>query len=263
MSELFRDTVFGHAVRFISNGRFFQFPEEMDASLWKPYIDPQQTKTMALYGNPSDQPPEDKHKHESAPVSESHSYANFNANGANLSEESSQTRTGDGEQQVSSTITGQRIDPEKGRDGTTVTWFGDNDPEVGIFWDDIEDGLGAKPATDANELVNFQKSLCYLPNLPPDLLSLHWLRHLQCRNGNRGHGFWRFTNKGHSWSDPLRCWLWSWTNDLGPLERNTADRKKPHLHWNTGSLRHFPGTNGVGGELCHAVVLSLLDRFHR
>ena len=130
MSDLFRDTVFGHAVRFIFKGRFFQFAEEKDASLWKQYLDRKQTKNMALYGDPSDQPPEDKHEHESASASETHSHANSNANGPNVSEESSQTRTGDAEHQLSSTITGQRIDPEKGRDVTMVTWFGDNDPEV-------------------------------------------------------------------------------------------------------------------------------------
>ena len=129
--------------------------------------------------------------------------------------------------------------------------------------DEIEGGPGAKHVTDANELVNFQEGLCYLSNLPPNLLGLHWLRDLQCGNGIRGHGFRRLTDKGHSWSDSLRRWLWSWTNDLGPHERNTPDRKKPDLHWDFGSFRHFPGTNGFGGKLCHAVVLSLLDRFHR
>ena len=144
MSDLFRDTVFGHAVRFIFKGRFFQFAEEKDASLWKQYLDRKQTKNMALYGDPSGQPHEDKHERESAPVSETHSRANSNADGAKFSEESSQTRTGDGEHQLSSTLTGQKIDPEKGRDVTMVTWFGDNDPEVWTLSDQIEDGPGAK-----------------------------------------------------------------------------------------------------------------------
>ena len=129
MSDLFRDTVFGHAVRLLTKGRCFQFAEEKDSSLWKQYLDRNQTKNMALYGHPDDESSE-KQERESAPVSETQSYANANANGANLSEESSQTRAGEGEQQLSSTITGQRIDPEKGRDVTMVTWFGDNDPEV-------------------------------------------------------------------------------------------------------------------------------------
>lgn len=130
MSELIRDTVFGHVVRFITKGRVLQYAEERDPSLWKQYLDREQTKNMALYGHPDDKTPEEKQERESAPVSETQSNANGNVNGANLSDESSQTRAEDGDHQLSSTITGQKIDPEKGRDTTMVTWFGDNDPEV-------------------------------------------------------------------------------------------------------------------------------------
>ena len=132
MSDLFRDTVFGHAVRFITKARYLQFVEEKDPSIWKQYIDRNQTKNMALHGRPDDDAIEEKQERESAPVSESPSQANGNANGADRSEESSQTRAGDGEHQLSSTMTGQKIDPEKGRDVTMVTWFGDDDPEVRI-----------------------------------------------------------------------------------------------------------------------------------
>ncbi len=130
MSDLFRDTVFGHAVRFFTKGRFFKFAEEKDPSLWKQYLDRNQTRNMALHGHPGGENPEEKQERESAPVSETQSHANSNGNGAHLSEESSQTRAGDTEHQMSTTITGQKIDPEKGRDITMVTWFGDDDPEV-------------------------------------------------------------------------------------------------------------------------------------
>ena len=133
MSDLFRDTVFGHAVRFITKGRYLKFVEEKDPSIWKQYIDRNQTKNMALYGHPDDESPEEKQESESASVSETPSQVNGNVNGADLSEESSQTRAGDGEHQLSSTMTGQKIDPEKGRDLTMVTWFGDDDPEVPLL----------------------------------------------------------------------------------------------------------------------------------
>ena len=81
MSDLFRDTVFGHAVRFITKGRYLQFVEEKDPSIWKQYIDRNQTKNMALYGHPDDESSEEKQPRESAPVSETHRHAN--ANGAN------------------------------------------------------------------------------------------------------------------------------------------------------------------------------------
>lgn len=142
MSELIRDTVFGHVVRFITKGRVLQFAEEKDPSLWKQYLDRDQTKNMALYGHPGDETPEEKQERESAPVSETQS--NVNGHGTDLSDQSSQTRAGDGEHQLSSTITGQKIDPEKGRDITMVTWFGDNDPEVRTHEDRMDDEARAK-----------------------------------------------------------------------------------------------------------------------
>lgn len=132
MSELIRDTVFGHTLRFITKGRVLQYAEEKDPSLWTQYLDRNQTKNIALYAHPDEETPEEKQARESAPVSETQSDVNVDSDvdRANRSGESSQTRAGDGEHQLSSTITGQKIDPEKGRDTTIVTWFGNNDPEV-------------------------------------------------------------------------------------------------------------------------------------
>ena len=121
MSELIRDTVFSHLVRLVTKGRVLQYAEEKDPSLWKRYLDHDQTKNMAIYGKPEGTP-EEKREKETSPAG--------NKNVSSSSEESSRTRSGDGEQQLHSTITGQKIDPEKGRDTSMVTWFGDNDPEV-------------------------------------------------------------------------------------------------------------------------------------
>ncbi len=115
MAELLRDTVFGHLVRLITKGKVLQYAEEKDPSLWKQYIDREQTKNMALFGNLEGTESEEKKDH-------------------SPSEESSQTRNGDADQpehnRLHSTITAQRVDTEKGRDTTMVTWFGDDDPEV-------------------------------------------------------------------------------------------------------------------------------------
>lgn len=122
MAELIRDTVFGHFVRLITRGRVLQFAEERDPSLWKQYIDREQTRNMALFGNPEGTEPEERKEKQDADTA------------TPSSEGSSQTRTGDADQQehgqLSSTITGQRVDTEKGRDTTMVTWYGDDDPEV-------------------------------------------------------------------------------------------------------------------------------------
>lgn len=119
MAELIRDTVFGHFVRLLTKGRVLQYAEEKDPKLWKQYVDREQTRNMALFGNIEGTEPEEKN--ESKDVLPS-------------SEESSQTRTEDADgrehNQLHSTLTAQRVDTEKGRDTTVVTWFGDDDPEV-------------------------------------------------------------------------------------------------------------------------------------
>ena len=43
-----------------------------------------------------------------------------------------------------------------------VAWLGDDDPEVRVHQSRMEDEVGAEQATDAIELVAFQKSLCHL-----------------------------------------------------------------------------------------------------
>ena len=130
MSDLIRDTVFGHLVRFITKGRVLQYIEEKDPSIWKQYINRDQTKNMALYGHPHDDTPDEKQERESSPASETQSNVTGDISGAKMSGRSSQTNAEDGEHQLSSAITGLKIDPEKGRDTTMVTWFGEDDPEV-------------------------------------------------------------------------------------------------------------------------------------
>ena len=123
MAGLFRDTVFGHFMRLITGGKVFQYAEEKDPSLWKDYINREQTKNMALYGNPEG--PTSKEKDlvvDSDPSSKDPSptrptKSNTNENGA-----------------LSSTLTNQRVDPERGRDTTMVTWYGDHDPEMPLNW---------------------------------------------------------------------------------------------------------------------------------
>lgn len=131
MSEIVRDTVFGHLLRLATKGRVLQYAEERDATLWKQYIDRDQTKNMALYGNPEGVAAEEYQKEQVA---------------GGPSEDSSSTQSANAGQrehgQLSSTITGQRIDTEKGRDTAMVTWYGDDDPEVGVFGGYVEVNKG-------------------------------------------------------------------------------------------------------------------------
>ena len=128
MSELIRDTVFGHILRFFTKGKVLQYAEEKDPSLWKQYLDRDQTKQMALYGHTGDETTEEKQEGGSSPTSDTP--GNGDGKGTKHSDESSRSRAEDGEPPLSSTITGLKIDPEKGRDTAIVTWYGDNDQEV-------------------------------------------------------------------------------------------------------------------------------------
>ena len=120
MTELMRDTVFGHFVRLITKHRYFQYAEERDPKLWKQYLDREQTRNMALHGNAT------------GPSADDNSEKEIINTPSDVSSDARVVRE-EHEQQLSSTITGQVIDPEKGRDVTMVTWFGDNDPEVRTY----------------------------------------------------------------------------------------------------------------------------------
>ena len=88
------------------------------------------------------------------------------------------------EYQMSSTVTGQRIDTEKGRDITMVTWFGGNDPEVrpSSMLATSSSSFETDREVEPSQLVHLQKGLRDLRDLPPHLLRIHWVSHLQCRH---------------------------------------------------------------------------------
>ncbi|KAL8709551.1 MAG: hypothetical protein Q9225_007435 [Loekoesia sp. 1 TL-2023] len=109
MTELIRDTAFGHLVRLVTKGRFLQYAEDKDPSLWRQYMSEEKTRRMAHHGNPA------QLSHEDPPMPSS--------------EESSRTRAGS--EQYVNEPTGQPVDQEKGRDMNVVDWFDENDPEVG------------------------------------------------------------------------------------------------------------------------------------
>ena len=90
MSELIRDTVVGHILRFLTKGRVLQYAEEKDPSLWKQYLDRDQSKNMALYGHTGDEALEEKQERESSPTDETQS--NGNGNEAKLSDHSFRSR---------------------------------------------------------------------------------------------------------------------------------------------------------------------------
>ncbi|KAL9597267.1 MAG: hypothetical protein Q9219_005248 [cf. Caloplaca sp. 3 TL-2023] len=136
MTELIRDTAFGHLVRLITRGRFLQYAEDRDPSLWKQYMSEEKTRRMAHHGHPgqlsNEEPP------------------------AGSSGESSRTRA-ESEKDVNQP-TGQPIDQERGRDTNVVDWFDEHDPEV-----------------ESDELVNIQEGFRHLRDMSPHLVSLPYV----------------------------------------------------------------------------------------
>lgn len=147
MIELFRDTAFGHLVRFLSRGKRLQFQEEADPSIWTRFIDEKKSGYLAHHGDTS--PPEDglnlegiggvrtrEDQFQLAPPSgamhRTSSYMNElrqmrSKNERDGSESSQDTRVNQ--------ASGVAVDPEKGRDIHLVSWYGDKDP--GVFQCDL------------------------------------------------------------------------------------------------------------------------------
>ena len=109
MGDLFRDTVIGHLVRWVSKGKILPHPEDEDESLWRKYIHEEKTARMAHHGHTEEE--EDKDE---------------GGMRQNSSEGSSRTRL---EEEPRHNDIGMKIDPEKGKDWSIVH-FEENDPEV-------------------------------------------------------------------------------------------------------------------------------------
>lgn len=160
MKELIRDTVFGHALRFVTRGKVLQYGEEKDPELWKQYIDKKASGNMAHHGTPgeeenekkaesndddSESPDRDAQKKEEQndmgdqpdmrPIGTGTNgdlYPNGDEQRRNGSGQSSgsNTRHGSNDNTHRNETSGVPVDPEKGRDVTVITWYSDDDPEV-------------------------------------------------------------------------------------------------------------------------------------
>ena len=123
MAELIRDTLFGHCVRFVTKGKYLQFAEEKDPSIWKRYLSSEKTGNMAHHGQlgqASDDSDDSSLKNEEKPEGSSET-----------SQDSSDIRL---EPLRTTNTVGQKIDQEKGRDVNIIDWFGDDDPENPMNW---------------------------------------------------------------------------------------------------------------------------------
>ncbi|KAB2577382.1 Caffeine resistance protein 5 [Lasiodiplodia theobromae] len=120
MRELIRESIFGQTIRLVTKRNFLQYPEELDPSLWKQYIDCEKSGRPALRSvslptrRASEEESEDERKR-SVDVEKE----------GNDSDTHSPTRTNQ---------TDAIADPENGKETLLVTWYGPNDPANPQNW---------------------------------------------------------------------------------------------------------------------------------
>jgi DHA1 family multidrug resistance protein-like MFS transporter len=117
VSDLIRDSPFGHIVRLVSRGKLMQYPEEKDSNLWKKYVNQEKSGYAAHHG--STEPPEE-HDEELSQA------RGIRSREGRDSDASSTTHVPDGHNVAS----GVRVDPEKGKDVHVIDWYGPDDPQV-------------------------------------------------------------------------------------------------------------------------------------
>lgn len=117
MAGLFRDTFFGHCVRLITRGKVFQYPEEVDPSIWTKYVHAEKSANMAQYGQTT--------------VPEGSSRKSLGQGPRLQPRDSRSSSATEVDHEVIANSSHERhIDPEKGKDHYIVDWYGPNDPEV-------------------------------------------------------------------------------------------------------------------------------------
>lgn len=126
MSQLIRDTAFGHAVRFLSRGKLLRYQEEEDPSLYTKFIDQEKSGNLAHHGD-TNPPDDDASEKENDDLDKPDRPT---ANGWSSSEASGTT----GNDATVNEASGAKIDQEKGKDIHLVSWWGKNDPENPQNW---------------------------------------------------------------------------------------------------------------------------------
>ncbi|TVY93904.1 Caffeine resistance protein [Lachnellula willkommii] len=132
MSELVRDTCFGHVLRLATGGRVLQYEEDIDPSLWERYIDKEKSGRMAHHGHTAEEEKNEENSGSNDDVSDQRQTA-AEHNQPSSSRDTSDTRVGSQDQQRNDP-SGVIVDPEKGRDVSIVTWYGAGDSENPQNW---------------------------------------------------------------------------------------------------------------------------------
>lgn len=132
MIELFRETACGQLIRLVTRNKFLQYPEERDPSIVERYLHKGKSANIAKFGQVEEPKSDDDDEKDKDDNSDAKS--------------GSETEKGDDDSQSSpdrnvqrqeshyNHASGQKIDPEKGRDVDIIDWDGPDDPENPMNW---------------------------------------------------------------------------------------------------------------------------------
>jgi hypothetical protein len=185
MSELIRDTTFGHLIRFVTRGRYLQFLEEKDPELWKTYVNQEKSGHLAHHGSIS--PPE-QHSDDSDDKSAMEGLGGIRTRDARDKEmeaspdshASSRSRIPE-EGANYNHASGIKVDPEKGKDLHVIDFL-ENDPEVRILISLHSHALTLNMNAEPAQLVNWKEVLRHIPDMSFNYRNLYRLSDLYGRN---------------------------------------------------------------------------------
>ncbi|KAF2813263.1 MFS general substrate transporter [Mytilinidion resinicola] len=123
VSDLIRDSAFGHLVRLATGNKYLTYAEERDPSLWKKYVNEVKSRNFAHHGHAGDVSDDDAGTREARHVSED-----------SEKDLSDSERPGQPKEGIPNLASGVKLDPEKGRDIHLIDWYGPDDPENPRNW---------------------------------------------------------------------------------------------------------------------------------
>ena len=126
MTELIRDTVFGHLLRWVSRGTVLSHPEDLDPSIWRKYVHEEKTARMAHHGHTGESDSLQEQPSQEQPSQDRHH--------SGVSDETSRTRNEDNH--ITNDM-GMKVDAEMGKD-LDVIHFEENDPENPLNWSSLK-----------------------------------------------------------------------------------------------------------------------------
>ena len=123
--DLIRDSAFGQLVRLATGSRIFYYPEERDNSLYSKYINAEKSSNLARTGTTESKPLNtDGEKRLDSDLPTPNDAASPNSSRSTLADPNA----------LVNVASGTAVDPERGRDGDVVDWFGPDDPENPMNW---------------------------------------------------------------------------------------------------------------------------------